>query len=292
MILIVGSTGLVGTKICALLAEQKQAVRALVRRDSNPEKVNHLRSLGAEIAIGDLKDPASLAEACVGVDTVISTATCISSVRDGDSIETVDHQGQLNLVEAARQAGVNRFVFISFAHNPDNVFPLSDAKQAVEKALAESGMNWSSLQASYFMEMWLSPALGFNYPQQQARVYGEGTNPISWISYKDVAQIAVAALSNGFADNRSYPIGGPKPLSPNEVIAIFEKTAGADFTIENVPTHALQQQKEAATNPFEITFAGLMLQYADGDGIDMTEIQEQAGLRLTSVEEYAAAVNA
>lgn len=292
MILIVGSTGLVGTEICALLAEQKQPFRALVRRDSKPEKVNHLHSLGAEIAIGDLKDPASLADACVGVDTIVSTATCISSVREGDSIETVDHQGQLNLVEAARQAGVNRFVFISFAHNPDNVFPLSDAKQAVEKALAESGMNWSSLQASYFMEMWLSPALGFNYPQHQARVYGEGTNPISWISYKDVAQIAVAALSNDFTDNRSYAIGGPKPLSPNEVLAIFEKTTGNTFAVENVPKHALQQQKAGATNPFEITFAGLMLQYADGDGIDMTEIQEQVGLRLTSVEEYAAAVNA
>ncbi|GAB2561869.1 SDR family oxidoreductase [Spirosoma areae] len=292
MILVVGATGLVGTEICRLLADQEKPFRALVRHDSNPEKVAHLQSLGATIAVGDLKDPASLALACAGANTVLSTATCISSVRDGDSIETVDHQGQLNLVEAAKQAGVNRFVFISFAHNPANTFPLSDAKQAVETALANSGMTWSSLQASYFMEMWLSPALGFNYPQQKARIYGEGTNPITWISFKDVAQLAVAALNNGFADNRASAIGGPKPLSPSAVLTVFEETFGTAFTVENVPKGALQAQKAAATNPFEATFAGLMIQYADGDTIDMTDILEQTGLRLTAVEEYAAAVKA
>ncbi len=290
MVLVVGSTGLVGTEVCRLLTEQKTPFRALVRPDSDPQKVANLQSMGATIAIGDLKDPASLAVACAGVTQVISTATCIASVREGDSIETVDHQGQLNLVEGAKQAGVSRFVFISFAHNPDNTFPLSDAKQAVETALADSGMNWSSLQASYFMEMWLSPALGFNYPEHQARIYGEGTNPITWISFRDVAQLAVAALQHDYADNRACAIGGPKPLSPNEVIAIFEESTGTTFAVEKVPTSALQGQKAGATNPFEATFAGLMLQYADGDTIDMTTILQQTGLQLTSVADYATAV--
>jgi uncharacterized protein YbjT (DUF2867 family) len=292
MVLVVGSTGLVGTEVCRLLAEQKTPFRALVRVDSDPQKVANLQSMGATIAVGDLKDPASLAVACAGIDSVISTATCIVSVREGDSIETVDHQGQLNLVEAAKQAGVSRFVFISFAHNPDNSYPLSDAKQAVETALAESGMNWSSLQASYFMEMWLSPALGFNYPQRQARIYGEGTNPITWISFRDVAQLAVAALHHDFADNQACAIGGPEPLSPNDAIALFEQATGTAFVVENIPTSALQGQKAGATNPFEATFAGLMLQYADGDTIDMTSILQQTGLQLTSVEQYAAAMNA
>ena len=60
MVLIVGSTGLVGTEICRLLAEQKTPFRALVRHDSAPEKVELLKSLGAELVVGDLKDPASL----------------------------------------------------------------------------------------------------------------------------------------------------------------------------------------------------------------------------------------
>ena len=118
MILIVGSTGLVGNEICTQLAAQKIPFRALVRKDSAPEKVNHLKSLGAEIVVGDLKEPASLADACEGVEKVISTASCTFTMREGDSIETVDRQGQLNLVEAAKNAHVKRFVFISFVNNP------------------------------------------------------------------------------------------------------------------------------------------------------------------------------
>lgn len=292
MILVVGSTGLVGTEICTQLAEQKLPFRALVRKDSAQEKVNNLKSLGAEIVIGDLKDSASLAAACVGVDKVISTASCTFSLRDGDSIETVDRQGQLNLVEAAKNAHVKRFVFISFGDNPDNVFPLSEAKRVVEHALAKSGMNWSSLQASYFMEVWLSPALGFNYPQSQARIYGDGDNKVSWISYKDVARLAVAALDNSYAENNTCAIGGPEPLSPKQVVSIFEKAFGTTFTLENLPKQALEQQKAAATNPLEESFAGLMIQYADGDNINMNSIMQQVGIQLASVETYAQAVKA
>ena len=292
MILIVGSTGLVGNEICTQLAEQKLPFRALVRKDSAPEKVNHLKSLGAEIVVGDLKEPTSLAAACAGIDKIISTVSCTFTMREGDSIETVDRQGQLNLVEAAKNAHVKRFVFISFVNNPENAFPLSEAKRAVEQALAESGMNWSSLQASYFMEIWLSPALGFNYPQSQARIYGDGDNKVSWISYKDVARLAVAALDNNFAENRALPIGGPKPLSPKQVVNIFEKTFGTTFTLEHLPKEALLQQKKAATNPLEESFASLMIQYADGDNMDMSGIIKQVGVHLTSVESYAAAVKA
>ena len=290
MILVVGSTGLVGTEVCRLLSEEKKSFSALVRPDSNLEKVNHLKSLGANVVIGDLKYPASLADACTGVDTVISTASCVWSVDEENSVESVDRDGQINLVEAAKLAGVKRFVFISFTHDLNNTFPLSDAKQAVEEALSKSGMIWSSLQANYFMELWLSPAFGFNYPQSQARIYGDGANEISWISYKDVARLAVLALSDSYADNRVCAIRGPEPLSPLQVITIFEKAFGSVFSVENVPKEALQQQKEAATNSLEASFAGLMIKYTDGDKMEMKHLEDSLGIVLTSVGEYADSV--
>ena len=67
MVLLVGSTGMVGTEVCRLLAEQKSGFRALVRKDSDAGKVAVLQSLGAELVVGDLKDPASLAAACADV---------------------------------------------------------------------------------------------------------------------------------------------------------------------------------------------------------------------------------
>jgi uncharacterized protein YbjT (DUF2867 family) len=292
MILIVGSTGLVGNEICTQLAKEKTKFRALVCKDSNPDKVKALKKMGAEIVVGDLKDPASLDAACAGIEKVISTASCTFSMREGDNIDTVDRQGQLNLVAAAKKAKVKRFVFISFLDYPENPFPLSDAKRAVEHALANSGMNWSSLQASYFMEVWLSPALGFNYAEKKARIYGAGTKKLTWISYKDVARLAIVALDNSYADNCACPIGGPRPLTPNKVVQIFEKAHGTSFALENVPKKALQKQKKNAGNPLEASFAGLMIQYTDGDNIDMKDIQNKVGIKLTSVQKYAKVVKA
>ena len=292
MVLIVGSTGLVGTEICRLLAEQKTPFRALVRNDSAAEKVDVLKSLGAELIVGDLKDPASLAAACEGVDKIISTASCTLTGREGDTIETVDHQGELDLVKAAKQAGVKRFVFISFPQNYAHPNPLCDAKRAVEEALADSNMTCTSLQANYFMEIWLSPALGFDFTNGKARVYGSGNSKLSWISFKDVARFAVAALDNDYGANKLVPIGGPQALSPKEVIQIFEKTHGKSFEVEYVPEEALIQQKASSPYPLEQSFAALMLAYANGNGfnMDMSGIAKHVGAPLASVEAYAMAV--
>ena len=134
--------------------------------------------------------------------------------------------------------------------------------------------------------------MGFNYPASQARIYGDGDNKISFISYKDVARLAVAALDNDYAHNRTCAIGGPTPLSPNEVVGIFEKRFDTIFSLENLPKEALLQQKAAATNPMEMSFAGLMVEYANGSAMDMSHIMKQVGIELTSVEAYAEQVAA
>lgn len=287
MILVVGSTGLLGTEICRQLTEKNLPVRALVRKDSDSSKIDHLKSLGAQVVLGDLKDLQSLSEACAGIEKVVSTASSTFSRREGDHIGTVDHQGQLNLVQAAAEAGVQRFVFISFRDNPDHSNPLSDAKRAVERALADSDMTWCSLQANYFMEIWLSPAVGFNYPEQQANVYGEGDNKLSWVSYVDVARFAVAALDHPFAEDRVLEVGGPEALSPKEVISVFERVHGKSFAVQYVPKAALQQQKQAASNALEEAFAALMLSYADGNVMEMDETLRQIPMQMTTVKEYA-----
>ena len=75
MVLVVGSTGLVGSETCQKLSTRGERVRALVRETSSEEKVQSLRSSGAEIFVGDIKDPESISAACNGVDAVISTAS-------------------------------------------------------------------------------------------------------------------------------------------------------------------------------------------------------------------------
>src|SRR5688572_27876937 len=99
MHLIVGATGLLGGEICRLLAEQGRPVRALVRNTSDPEKAGRLKASGADVVRGDLKDRASLDAACRGARVVCSTASSTLSRQAGDSIDSVDRQGQLNLID-------------------------------------------------------------------------------------------------------------------------------------------------------------------------------------------------
>lgn len=288
MILVIGATGLLGSEICGHLAARGKRVRALARATSDPAKVDRLRALGAEVVPGDLRDADSLAAACQGVSTIITTATALPlAYQPGiNSPQTTDRDGCLSLIAAAGDADVQRFIYTSFppiAHS----FPLQDAKRSVEASLRSSGLTYTILQPTFFSEVWLSPAIGFDYLNRKATIYGAGRNPISWISYSDVAQFAVAALNNPAALDATLELGGPEVLSPLEVVGVFEKIAGRPFEVTHVPVEALQGQLAAATDPMQQSFSGLMLGYADGKAIDMRETLKALPIRLTSVEEYA-----
>lgn len=286
MNLIVGATGLLGSEICRLAAKGKP-VKALVRSTADQVKVDKLKSFGVALIQGDLKDRSSLDAACQGVTAVISTATSTLSRQPGDSIQTVDLEGQLSLVDAAKAAGVERFIFISFRNDSNSQYPLTVAKRTVERHLQESGLTYTVLQASYFMEVWLSPALGFDFSKAQARIYGSGHNKVSWTSFGDVAQFAVASLDNPTGRNVILEVGGPEALSPLEVVQIFEEVSGRRYTLEHVPEEVLQTQIAGAADPLQASFAGLMLQLAHGDAIDMSATLQAFPIQLTSVRNYA-----
>jgi NADH dehydrogenase len=220
------------------------------------------------------------------VRTVISTASSTLSRQDGDSIQTVDLDGQLNLIDAAKEANVSRFILISFPQ-VDVEFPLQTAKRKVEQHLKSSGLTYTILQPTCFMEVWLSPALGFDAANAKAQIYGSGENKISWISYKDVAKFAVASLDNPEARNAVIELGGPEALSPLEVVRTFEELQGRKFDVQHVPEEALREQRETATDPLQQSFAGLMLYYSQGHTIDMRATLQKFPVQLTTVRDFA-----
>ena len=289
-ILVIGATGFLGMEICRLLTASNRKVKGLIRTGSDPDKVKALQDMRVETITGDMKDRASLDIAMKGIATVISTATSTISRQEGDSIETVDGTGQLNVVEAAKKAGVKHFVFISF-HSMPQEFPLQTAKRNVELALIESKMAFTILQPTMFMEMWLSPIIGFNYPESKATIYGDGKNKLCWVSLQDVAALAVASLDNPAAINKIFEIGGPEPLSPLEVVDIFEQCSGNTFTVEHVPVEALLAQKNNAPDSLSQSFTSLMIAYAEEKVIPMEETLRVLPVQLKSVKEYAASVS-
>lgn len=284
-VLVAGATGYLGSEICRQLILKNKNVKGLVRTTSDINKLAQLKSLGVETIEGDLKDKGSLENALRGVSTILSTVSSTLSRQEDDSIQTVDNEGQINLVDAAVKAGINQFIYISFCELGE--CPLQTAKRNVEKRLAESSLNYTVLQPTYFMEVWLSPLLGFDYPNSKATIYGEGNNRISWIAIKDVAAFAVAALENPIAENKIIELGGPEALSPLETVNIFEKAKGTKFTLQFVPKEALEAQRNAAQDPLSESFATLMLGVANGSEIDMKNTLTDFPIQLTSVFDYA-----
>jgi uncharacterized protein YbjT (DUF2867 family) len=292
MNLVAGATGMLGGEICRQLVAAGKPVRALVRSTSDPGKVQALRELGVELVEGDVRDRASLDAACAGATAVISTVSSMpfSYVPGENDIGTVDVNGAKALIDAAAGAGVKHLVYTSFSGHIELECPLRNAKRSVEGYVEESGLTYTVLRPSYFMEAWLSPIVGFDAANAKATIYGTGEQPISWISFQDVAKFAVASLDNPAARNAVLELGGPQALTPNQVIGIFERASGKAFEVQYVPADALAAQQRGANDPMQQSFAGLMRCYAGGDAIDMTETAKVFAIEFKSVEQYAAAV--
>ena len=291
-ILIAGSTGFVGGEIAQRLAQQKLQVRALVRGGATHPKAKPLQDSGIEIVEGDLTLPETLTGACQGVEAIVSTVTSMPSGAN-DGLRQVDHDGTLALIAAAERASVKRFVYVSYSGNIRLDSPLETAKRACENRLLQGPMQAVILRPSYFMEVWLSPALGFDPGNGSARVYGSGEAKISYISAFDVAGFAAVAATKEYRDkNTILEMGGPDPLSQLQAVLIFEQALGISVQLDSLSEQALQQQ-HSSSDPLQKTFAALMLGCAKGDVISGARaLAEQYGISLRSVMEYAAHLRA
>ena len=247
--------------------------------------------MGAETVLGDLRDPASLLAACRGVDTVITTANTILHQQPGDSIPVTDQQGQVDLVKAAKEAGVRHFILVSIPKDMEPS-PLTTGKRTVEKAMQASGMTYTILGGGVFMEVWLSPPLGFDYPNFKATIYGDGHSQIRYIALGDVARCVVESLDNPAARNAFIEIGHPQTHSLLEVVHTFEKVGGKPFELQFVPEAALAAQKAAATDPLQISFAALTLNMAKGINFDVSQANKVFSFPLVPLEDYARRVMA
>lgn len=287
-ILVAGSTGFVGSEIALRLQQRKARVRALVRGGAANPKAQRLQDAGVEIVDGDLTLPETLATACAGVDTVVTTATSMPTGAN-DGLRRVDHDGAVALIAAAERAGGQKFVYTSYSGNIREDSPLESAKRECENRLLESAMQAVILRPSYFMEMWLSPALGFDPANGTARIYGSGEEKVSYISAFDVVEFAVAAaIGDRAEENTILEMGGPEALSQLDVVQLFEKELDRKLNVSHVPVEAFQEQQRS-TDPLQKTFAALMLAYAKGDVIaGARDLAEKYGINLRSVADYAA----
>jgi uncharacterized protein YbjT (DUF2867 family) len=290
--LIIGATGMVGSEICRMLTEDGRTVRAMVRNTTDPDKVRKLEDLGVQIVHGDLRDRSSFKPALEGVTNIITTTSSMPSsyVPGENDIQRVDLEGMTNFIDEAKKAGVQHIIYTSISKNIDLDFPLHNAKRTVEQHLQKSGINYTILRPSCFMEVWLTPAVGFDFANAKAQLYGDGTNPVSYISMVDVARFAVASLDNPAARNTTLELGGPEKISQLKAVQIFEEVSGQKFDVQHVPEKALLAQMNQAIDPMEKSFSAIMACTAHGDPINMEHTLQAFPMKLTSVKEYAQSV--
>jgi NADH dehydrogenase len=277
MILVVGGTGDLGSEVARRLLADGQRVRALVRSE---DRGAALRAAGAELVTGDLKDPDSLRAACAGIETVISTAN--SAKRGGDdNPQTVDLEGNRHLVDAAKAAGVGQFIFVSaLGARSDSPVPFLAAKGKTEEYLRASGMPFTIISPTAFMEVWAARLVGAPAQAgQPVTLVGEGRRKHSFISAGDVASFVIAAIGHPAARNAQLVIGGPEALSFRDVVAVYERALGREIPVRTVkPGEPIPGVPPAV--------AGIAASFDTYDSaIDMTETAQTFGVKLTTLED-------
>jgi len=277
MILVAGATGMVGGMIVDGLLARGNRVRALVRSAKSAEI---FQARGVDTALGDVKDRASLDRACAGAEVVITTAN--SASRGGsDTPESVEEQGNRNLIDAARAAGVRQFVFVSaLGSDLNSPVPLLRGKAIAEQYLRESGLTHTILMPNLYLEIWCPNIVGrAAQAGQPVTLIGEGRRQHSMISAADVAAFAVAAAGNERAYNRVLVVGGPQAVTWHDVIAAHERVQGRKIEVRYLPLGGVLP----GLPDFVSGFMNLLETY--DSVIPMESLAQEFGVRQVTVDE-------
>lgn len=281
MILVVGATGQLGSLITRRLLTRGQPVRILTRAHS---AFQPLEQAGAQPVFGDLKERTSLDAACAGIDVVITTANAV--LRDGaDNLQTVDTEGNRNLIDAARAAGVKQFIFVSaLGVALESPVPIFQAKAKSEAYLRASGLPYTILAPPAFMEVWVPMVVaGPLQAGQPVTLIGESRRQHSIISIKDVAAFTTAAIGHPAAMNQHLAIGGPEALSWREVVATCERVLGRSIKVESLPPgSAIPGLPEPLGQMVGMMLTGMEM---DDAILEMTELAQAFGVRQNTLEE-------
>jgi uncharacterized protein YbjT (DUF2867 family) len=224
MILVTGATGNVGSQVVEQLSSTGAPVRAFVR---DPEKAANVWETSVEIAEGDFQRPETLAAALEGVDRLFLL------------MGTAENQVELenDVIDAAVRAGVRRVVKLSiYGAEIGSPVPFRDWHGRIEARLEGAGLAYTHLRPTFFMQnaaYMLAPDGVFYVPS--------GAGRIGWVDVRDVAAVAVRALTEDGHEGKAYDITGPEALSFAEAAERISAATGRNIRYLDVPPEAARQ---------------------------------------------------
>ena len=234
-LLIIGGTGTLGRQVVLQALTKGYQVRCLVR---NFRKASFLKEWGAELVYGDLTRPETIPPCLKGITAIIDAST--SRVSELESLKKVDWEGKLFLIEAAKVANIQRFIFFS-AQNVEQFenIPLMKVKNGIEIKLKESNIPYTIFRLTGFyqglIEQYAIPILE-NLP---IWVTNEKTY-ISYMDTQDIAKFCLRSLQIPKTKNQTFVLTGSKSWASSEIINLCEQLAGQQAKVQRVPVFILK----------------------------------------------------
>jgi len=273
-ILVTGATGTVGSDVLLGLAGREGIQVHAAVRDKN--KAAALVGPGVELTLFDYNKPETLGLACRSVDSIFMVSPF-----------TPDGVAQsLALLEAARAGGVKHVVKLSVTHSISNT-TVGRWHAAIDDALKKSGMAWTLLLPGSFMQNFVEGAA----PQPDGGLYIPAGNAKSaFIDTRDIAAVAVKALTEPSHQDKEYTLSGPEDLSYAEVAAIMSEVSGRQIRYVDIPEAAARQAMLSAHLPEWLVDVILEINAwskAGGAAEITTTVQDLLGRPATTFREFA-----
>lgn len=263
--LVIGASGTVGRAVLAGLAGRGVPVRGMSRYAANLEKL----PAGAEGCVADLVAPGTVASAFKNVDTLfLMTPLSQNEIQMGRTA-----------ISAAQVAGVNKIVYMSVPMpEGSEKIPHYRNKVLIEKALKDSGINYTILRPNNFFQndMWGQAAIMAyaTYPQPLGNV---GLNRVD---ARDVADAAVNALTQDGFENQEFFINGTDTLTGDSIAAEFSKQLGRPINYAGDDLDAWAKQSQHMMPAWMVDGFKLMYQFFQENGLKATaeELEKQQAI--------------
>jgi NADH dehydrogenase len=238
VILVTGATGFIGPRVVHALRERDRPVRALVR-DPGGRSATTLAAWGAELVEGDMTDRESLLRAVEDSEVVVHLVAIRQG--SGEQFRRVMEDGTRELVAAAKEAGVKRFVLMSAlgtSEETKDLVPYYHAKWEEEQTVSGSGLEHVIFRPSFVFARDGGILPTFRRLARIAPVtpiIGSGEQRIQPIWIEDVAAYFAQSVDKAEAANRTFELGGPDAVSWNEFWARLKRALGQRRPSVHVP---------------------------------------------------------
>ena len=249
MILVAGGTGRLGGLVVEELLARGERVRVLTR---SAARADGLRAAGAEVALGDVRDPASLLPAADGAQVVVSAVHGFAGTGHVTPAN-VDRDGNAHLVAAAQRAGAEMVLMSVIGAARQHPMELFQMKAEAEEALRNSGLRWTIVRANAFQELWQE--LLQKGPGRRPLIFGRGDSPIDFVRVAKVAGVVVEAALDPATRGQVLEVRGQSTFTLNQLAA----QTCPDAAPMHVPRLVLRALAHVAPSPLKRQAAAALI---------------------------------